>query len=59
MLSLFYYKPLVFRMIATATKVLWTKEMQIDMINMYGNKRDLILLMKEYNHAEPFKEDII
>jgi hypothetical protein len=56
-LSKFYYKP----RIATSAplKVKLTEEMMMELMKIYTPKRELILYLKEYNHIEPFKEDII
>jgi hypothetical protein len=56
-LSKFYYKP----RIATSAplKVKLTEEMMMELMKIYTPKRELILYLKEYNHFEPFKEDII
>lgn len=35
------------------------QESIIDIMKMYAPKNVLILILKEYNHVEPFKEDII
>ena len=57
MLSKFYYKPMNIRPAPSMAN--FPQESIIDIMKMYAPKNVLILILKEYNHVEPFKEDII